>query len=76
MFSRTGSGVYRWLGLGAGVAVTASFAAPWTAPLVLSLTVAGFLSASLMRTENQGLVWEPCALTLLGVCYVNWLLGY
>jgi phosphatidate cytidylyltransferase len=76
MFSRTGSGVYPWLGLLAGTAVTASFAVPETGPLALSLTVAVFLGASLMKAANHGPAWEPCALTLLGVCYVNWLLGY
>jgi phosphatidate cytidylyltransferase len=76
MFGRAGSEVYPWLGLLAGVAVTASFAVPGAGPVALSLTVAAFLSASLIRTRDHGPVWEPCALTLLGVCYVNWLLGY
>lgn len=76
MFGRAGCEAYTWLGLGAGIAVTASFALPGAGPLALSLTVAACLSVSLMRARAHGMAWEPCALTLLGVCYVNWLLGY
>lgn len=76
MFARAGSEVYPWLGLLAGGAVTASFTVPGAGPVVLSLTVVAFLSAGLMMTRDHGPAWEPCALTLLGVCYVNWLLGY
>jgi hypothetical protein len=43
---------------------------------VLTLTVAALLSQSLAKTGLSGPAWEPCALTRLGVVYVNWLLGY
>jgi len=76
MFDRAGSEVYLWLGLPAGAAVTASFAVPGAGPAVLTLTVAAFLSAGLAKPRLSGQAWEPCALTLLGVFYVNWLLGY
>ncbi len=76
MFARSGSEVYPWLGLLAGVAITASFAVPGAGPAVLTLTVAAFLSQSLAKTGPSGPTWEPCALTFLGVVYVNWLLGY
>ena len=76
MFERAGSPVYPGLGLLAGFAITASFAWPGAGPLVLTLTVAVFLSASLVKVGPSGPAWEPCALTLMGVVYVNWLLGY
>lgn len=76
MFGRAGFQVYPWLGLLAGGAVTGSFVVPGASPPVLSLTVAASLIVSLSKVGDRGPAWEPCALTLLGVLYVNWLLGY
>ncbi len=75
MFRRAGVIAFPWLGLAAGVLVTASFgldAAPW----VLTLVVAGVLSAGLAQRGEFPPRWEAVALTLLGVSYVNWLLGH
>ena len=74
MFARAGIRTYRTIGLVGGVAVTASFAdklrdfngLPFTAVLL------AVLAATLWRT----MAWEPVAITVFGICYVNWLLGY
>jgi phosphatidate cytidylyltransferase len=74
MFARAGAGVYRWIGLVAGVGVTGSFLAEDRMPLVFTAVVVLLLSLPL--TDRQPPAWGPTALTLLGVCYVNWLLGF
>jgi phosphatidate cytidylyltransferase len=76
MFSQAGLGTFRALGLVGGTLVTASFAFPAAAPAAFTLVVLVLLAASLRRAPAQPLAWEPLAITLLGVCYVNWLLGY
>ena len=76
MFRRAGVPTYPWLGLLAGTLVTASFGLAGTTPWALTLAVAGLLSAGLWRTREFPPRWEAPALTLLGVCYVNWLLGH
>jgi phosphatidate cytidylyltransferase len=78
MFRRAGVPVFGRLGLVAGVLVTASFAAPAreaTLP-VLGAVVLGVLSAGLVGRAGGPPAWEPSAITLLGVLYVNWLLGH
>jgi phosphatidate cytidylyltransferase len=71
--------VYRTLGVIAGTAVTASFAAaqvlqPTTLPaLVLALAVGAVLSAPLWDPAPST---EPAANTFLAVLYIGWLLGY
>lgn len=74
MFARDGEGVYRWAGLLAGLVVTASFLAEAQMPLVFTTVVVLLLSLPLV--DQRPPAWGPTALTLLGVCYVNWLLGF
>jgi phosphatidate cytidylyltransferase len=74
MFQRDGETVYPRLGLLVGVMVTASFYLSDAAPAVLTLAVAVLVSAPLLGVGAPD--FRPTALTLLGVCYVNWLLGY
>ncbi len=74
MFERDGEGVYPWIGSLAGLGVTASFLVEGAAPLVLTVAVLVLLTAPL--GDGRRPAWGPTALTLLGVCYVNWLLGY
>jgi phosphatidate cytidylyltransferase len=74
MFQRDGVPVHRGAGLLLGSAVTASFALPGAAALTLTVAVVGLMSVPLLTLRAPD--WAPTALTLLGVCYVNWLLGY
>lgn len=76
MFRRVGVPVYPWLGLVAGTLVTASFGLAGASPWVLTLVIGGLLGAALWRTREFPPRWEAVALTLLGICYVNWLLGH
>ncbi len=77
MFTQAGVRTYRWLGLVGGAALTASFALPiservaFTA-VILAILVRGLLGGDVAQRAG----WEPVAVTLFGVCYVNWLLGY
>lgn len=79
LFEQGGRPVYRTLGVVAGTAVTASFAAsrlldPMTLPaLVLALAVGVVLSAPLW---DRAPATEPAANTLFAILYVGWLLGY
>ena len=74
MFARHGETVYRWAGLAAGLGVTGSFLGEDQLPLVF--TAAVMLLLSLPLATRRPPAWGPTALTLLGVCYVNWLLGF
>jgi phosphatidate cytidylyltransferase len=74
MFQRDGETVYPLLGLLAGVAVTASFHWEGSTPHVLTAALVVLLSAPLVGSRAPD--FRPTALTLLGVGYVNWLLGY
>jgi phosphatidate cytidylyltransferase len=80
MFEQAGVPTYTRLGVGAGIAVTASFAVPADAVgpalpmLVLSLAVAALLSAPVWSPARPAT--EPGALTLLGLVYVSWFLGH
>ncbi|MFQ5898609.1 MAG: phosphatidate cytidylyltransferase [Candidatus Methylomirabilia bacterium] len=79
MFMRAGVEVHRRIGLLAGLVVTASFAwpdRPGLTFLVLTLAVVGPLSAGLRSGWSREPSWAPPAATLLGVLYVNWLLGH
>jgi phosphatidate cytidylyltransferase len=79
MFEQGGRPAYRNLGVIAGTALTASFAAagmlqPMTLPaLVLALAVGAVLSAPIW---DRAPATEPAANTLLAILYVGWLLGY
>jgi len=79
MLQRAGRPIYRRLGVVAGTAVTAAFAAgrmtdPFGLPaLAVVLTVGAILAAPIwwgMATS------EATATTLLAVMYIGWLLGY
>ncbi|HKA62629.1 MAG TPA: phosphatidate cytidylyltransferase [Methylomirabilota bacterium] len=76
MFERAGITSFRWLGLLGGSLVTASFALPLSEQATLTAVVLTLLVTGLFRREAGRAVWEPMAVTLLGIGYVNWLLGY
>lgn len=76
MFARAGVPTFRWLGLVGGSLLTASFALPVSERLVFTGVLLALLGIGLLRRSGGRPAWEPLAITLLGVCYVNWLLGY
>jgi phosphatidate cytidylyltransferase len=76
MFERAGVRTYRLLGLIAGTALTASFMVPGAERVALTAVVIALLVAGLYRPQGAAVAWQPVAVTLLGVCYVNWLLGH
>jgi phosphatidate cytidylyltransferase len=76
MFERAGIQTFRWLGLLGGSLVTASFALSLSEQATLTAVVLALLVVGLVRREPGRAAWEPGAITLLGVGYVNWLLGY
>jgi len=59
-----------------GVVVTASFALPVSEPVAFTAVLLAVLAAALWRPRGARIVWEPLAITVLGICYVNWLLGH
>lgn len=76
MFERAGIRSFRRLGLLGGSALTASFALPVSERIIFTAVLLTLLAAGLLRPEHDRAAWEPVAVTLLGICYVNWLLGY
>jgi phosphatidate cytidylyltransferase len=76
MFERAGVQTYRLLGLAGGTLVTASFALPVSERMAFTAVLLATLAVGLLRPPAGRPAWEPVAVTLLGVCYVNWLLGY
>ena len=76
MFERAGVRTFRLLGLVGGSLVTASFALPVSERVVLTAVLLALLAVGLLRPPAGRPAWEPVAVTLFGVCYVNWLLGY
>jgi phosphatidate cytidylyltransferase len=74
MFRQAGEESRVWFGTVAGVAVTASFLSPQAMPIVFAVVVMLILAAPLAR--QQAPAWAATALTVLGICYVNWLLGH
>jgi phosphatidate cytidylyltransferase len=74
MFERDGEAVYPWIGLLAGLAVTASFLVEGAVPVVLTAVVVVVVTVPVVGRRSPA--WGATALTLLGVAYVNWLLGY
>lgn len=76
MFERAGVRPLRWLGLVGGTALTASFALPVSERIAFTAVLLGVLLATLGRPRGARIAWEPAAVTLFGICYVNWLLGY
>ena len=75
MFRHVGEAPYARLGLVLGLVVTASFLVRDGAT-TLAMAVAIVVVLAAPRASGRAPAWEPSALTLLGVCYVNWLLGY
>ncbi|HEX4993899.1 MAG TPA: phosphatidate cytidylyltransferase [Methylomirabilota bacterium] len=76
MFERAGARPFRVLGLLGGSLVTASFALPVSERVAFTAVLLALLAVGLLRRQVGRPIWEPVAVTLLGVCYVNWLLGY
>jgi phosphatidate cytidylyltransferase len=76
MFARGGVRPYRLGGLVAGTLLTASFAVPSAGRAAFTLVLLGLVAAPLYRAASGPVGWQRLAVTLLGVCYVNWLLGY
>src|SRR6202040_307165 len=76
MFERAGIRTLRRLGLLGGIVVTASFALPVSERVVFTAVLLLVLAVGLLRAESGRPAWEPVAVTLFGICYVNWLLGY
>jgi len=76
MFDRAGLRTHRLVGLAGGVLVTASFALPVSGRGVFTLVLLGVLASSLWRSPGRRVAWEPLVITVFGICYVNWLLGY
>jgi phosphatidate cytidylyltransferase len=76
MFERAGIGTHRVLGLVGGVAVTSSFALPLSDQVVFTATLLVVLAGVLWGQGAARIAWEPMAITIVGILYVNWLLGY
>jgi phosphatidate cytidylyltransferase len=76
MFERAGVRSFRVLGLVGGSLVTASFALPVSERAAFTAVLLGLFTVGLLRPRESRPVWEPVAVTLFGICYVNWLLGY
>jgi phosphatidate cytidylyltransferase len=76
MFERAGIRTFRLLGLLGGSVLTASFALPVSERVTFSAVLVVLLGAGLLTRASGRPAWEPVAVTLLGICYVNWLLGY
>jgi len=76
MFARAGVPVLRDAGLIWGALVTLAFMRPDRAGAAFAVVVIGLLVASLDRGGGGMMRWQRVAVTLLAVCYVNWLLGH
>jgi phosphatidate cytidylyltransferase len=76
MFQRAGVPVLREAGLLWGGLVTLAFVRPDRAGAAFAVVVLGLLAASLDKGGAGPERWQRVAVTLLGVCYVNWLLGH
>jgi phosphatidate cytidylyltransferase len=76
IFERAGVRTFRWLGLLGGSVLTASFALPVSERVAFTAVLLVLLGAGLLHRRAGRAAWEPVAVTLLGVAYVNWLLGY
>jgi phosphatidate cytidylyltransferase len=76
MFERAGVRTLRALGLVGGVLVTASFALPVSERVMLTAVLLGALTAALWQQRLGKMEWPPAVVTVFGILYVNWLLGY
>lgn len=92
MFRRSGMPVRSAVAIVGGVAVTASFGVPGLAavggpvgttfglpglaPIALTLTALGILASALPAGGGAPAAWQPAAIGVAGVVYVNWLIGH
>lgn len=76
IFERAGIKSFRLLGLVGGSVVTASFALPVSERVAFTAVLLVVLGAGLVPRGQGRVAWEPVAVTLFGISYVNWLLGY
>ena len=76
MFERAGIGTHRVLGLVGGLAVTSGFALPLSEQVVFTAALLFVLTGVLWGQNATRIAWEPVAITIVGILYVNWLLGY
>jgi phosphatidate cytidylyltransferase len=76
MFERAGVRVFRTLGLIGGTLVTASFALPVSERLMLTGVLLLALTALLWPPSEGRIDWRGAVVTVFGIAYVNWLLGY
>jgi phosphatidate cytidylyltransferase len=76
MFERAGVRTLRWAGLVGGTVLTASFALPISERIAFTAVLLGVLVGAVARRRGERIAWEPVAVTVFGICYVNWLLGY
>jgi phosphatidate cytidylyltransferase len=76
MFQRADVPVLREAGLLWGGLVTLAFVRSDRAGAAFAVVVLGLLAASLDRGSAGPERWQRVAVTLLGICYVNWLLGH
>ena len=76
MFERAGVRTFRRLGLLGGSILTASFALPVSERVTFTAVLLLLLAGGLLTHATGRPAWEPMAVTLLGIGYVNWLLGY
>lgn len=76
MFERAGVRTLRWAGLVGGTVLTASFALPISERIAFTAVLLGVLLGAVARGRGERIAWEPVVVTVFGICYVNWLLGY
>lgn len=76
MFERAGVRTFRALGLVGGSLVAASFALPASERVAFTAVLLALVAVGLLGASSGRPVWEPVAVTLFGICYVNWLLGH
>lgn len=76
MFHRAGVPVLRGAGVVSGGLMTLAFARTDRAGVVFAIVIFGLLIANLARGAAGPDRWQRVAVTLLGVCYINWLLGH
>ena len=76
MFQRAGVPVFRDAGVVLGALLTASFLAPERIALVATASVMAVLTLSLGRPEPGPARWQAVAVTLLGLAWINALLGH
>ncbi len=76
MFERAGVRTFRALGLVGGMVVTASFALPVSERVAFTAVLLAVLAAAVWQRSGDRIDWRPAAVTVFGICYINWLFGY